>query len=87
MDELRSVLDKLTPTDVIWRPYVRCIHQFGQTVYSTLPPDYMMAKDIDVKGINQHQSVFNVIRMTILVVTPYDTNNAYLKWYYCVPHI
>ncbi|KAI5416838.1 hypothetical protein KIW84_041734 [Lathyrus oleraceus] len=98
VDDLRPILDELTPTDVIWGclkwgetvvPYLpdRCLRQFGYRQYVPSPPlDCMMATDIDVDWISYHQSVIVVIGSSTVATTPYEVEDGYLEWYYRVSH-
>lgn len=57
-----------------------------QATCSTPPPDYMMVDDINVEWIGYHQSVVSVICPTSLTITPFDTDDGYLEWYYRISH-
>ncbi|KAI5385412.1 hypothetical protein KIW84_072128 [Lathyrus oleraceus] len=75
VDDLRPILDELTPTDFGYRQYV-----------PSPPLDCMMATDIDVDWISYHQSVVDVIGSSSVATTPSEVEDGYLEWYYRVSH-
>ncbi|KAI5443070.1 hypothetical protein KIW84_011920 [Lathyrus oleraceus] len=64
-----------------------CLRQFGYRQYVPSPPlDCMMATNIDVDWISYHHSIIAVIGPSTLTTTPFDVEDGYLEWYYCVSH-
>ncbi|XP_058775358.1 protein MAIN-LIKE 1-like [Vicia villosa] len=98
VDAYRPILDQLTPTDVVWRPFEDhrphrafnelslCLRQFGYRQYiPPVPPAYTLSNDeIAVEWISYVQSVTDVIRDTEPVGYPHETVDGYLEWYYRV---
>lgn len=62
------------------------MRQFGYRKYIPRSPPDSDTLDVDIERIGYHESVMDVINLTVSTTTPYDMDVGYLDWYYRVSH-
>ncbi|XP_073222378.1 uncharacterized protein [Cicer arietinum] len=85
VDEYISIIDALTPADVIWRPWEnhRGVIPFDDITFYTDPARLF---DVDVEWLGYVTPVTELFHKLRPATNPSECEDGYLEWFYQVSH-